>query len=77
MRAFRWTATLAMLGLLPGLAWAAELDGSKLPGLWGVPFAGLLLSIALLPLLTPRLWHHHFGKITVGWALAFLLPGFF
>ncbi len=74
MRAFRWTATLAMLGLLPGLAWAAELDGSKLPGLWGVPFAGLLLSIALLPLLTPRLWHHHFGKITVGWALAFLLP---
>ncbi len=74
MRASRWTTTLALLWLLPDLSFAAQLDGSKLSGLWGVPFAGLLLSIALLPLLTPHLWHHHFGKITAGWALAFLLP---
>jgi Na+/H+ antiporter NhaD/arsenite permease-like protein len=41
---------------------------------WGVPFAGLLLSIALCPLLTPVFWHHHFGKVALGWALAFLVP---
>ena len=42
--------------------------------IWALPFAGLLLSIALLPLLTPKLWHAHFGKIAAGWSLAFLLP---
>ena len=39
-----------------------------------MPFAGLLLSIALMPLLAPFFWHHHFGKVTAAWALAFLLP---
>jgi Na+/H+ antiporter NhaD/arsenite permease-like protein len=74
MRASRWTATLALLWLLPGLSFAAGLDGSQLSGFWGLPFAGLLLSIALLPLLTPSFWHHHFGKITAAWSLVFLLP---
>ena len=37
-----------------------------------MPFAGILLSIALLPLLAPRFWHHHFGKVAAAWALAFL-----
>ena len=41
---------------------------------WGVPFAGLLLSIALMPLFLPRIWHHHYGKIVLGWVLAFLVP---
>jgi len=61
-------------GLLPALCHAAELDGSGLAVWWGVPFAGLLLSIALCPLLMPLFWHHHFGKISLAWALAFLLP---
>ncbi|HZW13249.1 MAG TPA: sodium:proton antiporter [Noviherbaspirillum sp.] len=61
-------------GLLPALCQAAELDGSGLAVWWGVPFAGLLLSIALLPLLAPLFWHHHFGKVSLAWALAFLLP---
>jgi Na+/H+ antiporter NhaD/arsenite permease-like protein len=39
-----------------------------------VPFAGILLSIALMPLLVPIFWHHHFGKVTAAWSLAFLLP---
>jgi len=50
------------------------LDGSQMGVAWGIPFAGMLLSIAIMPLAAPRLWHHHFGKITAGWALAFLLP---
>jgi Na+/H+ antiporter NhaD/arsenite permease-like protein len=42
--------------------------------IWGLPFAGMLLSIALAPLLAPRWWHHHYGKVAAAWALAFLLP---
>jgi len=53
---------------------AADIDGAQLGAAWGVPFAGMLLSIALMPLLATRIWHHHFGKISFGWALAFLLP---
>ncbi|TAL67443.1 MAG: sodium:proton antiporter [Burkholderiaceae bacterium] len=49
-------------------------DGSQLSAAWGIPFAGILLSIALCPLLTPVFWHHHFGKIAAAWSLAFLLP---
>lgn len=60
--------------LLPGLARAADLDGSQLSVWWGVPFAGVLLSIALVPLLAPVFWHHHFGKVSAAWALAFLVP---
>ncbi|MCX8565735.1 MAG: transporter, UIT6 family (TC 9.B.53) [Glomeribacter sp. 1016415] len=41
---------------------------------WGIPFAGMLLSIALLPLLTAAFWHKHFGKVSGFWALAFILP---
>lgn len=50
------------------------MNGAALGAWWALPFAGMLLSIALLPLLAPLLWHHHFGKIALGWALAFLLP---
>nr|WP_051384828.1 sodium:proton antiporter [Comamonas badia] len=56
------------------LAAASEIDGSQLAGWWGVPFAGVLLSIALLPMLAPIFWHHHFGKVTAAWALAFFIP---
>ncbi len=48
--------------------------GTKLP-IWSViPFVGILLSIALLPLIAPRIWHHHFGKISAFWALLFAVP---
>ncbi len=67
--------------LLPGGSMAAEhgaaphLDGSELGLLWALPFLGILLSIAVWPLVAPVFWHHHFGKISFAWALAFLLPG--
>jgi Na+/H+ antiporter NhaD/arsenite permease-like protein len=68
-------AGLALLaGLAPLQAHAADLDGTTLSAWWGIPFAGVLLSIALFPLLAPKVWHHHFGKITAAWSLAFLLP---
>lgn len=63
-------------------AWAAaaggehamHLDGAALGLAWGIPFAGILLSIALFPLFAPHFWEHHFGKISAFWALAFLVP---
>ena len=65
---------LACLMLCPAWAGAAEFDASRLSPLWGVPFAGILLSIALCPLLTPVFWHHHYGKVAAAWGLAFLVP---
>ena len=42
--------------------------GPLLP-LWScIPFACMLLSIALFPLLAPEFWHHHFGKVSAFWA---------
>jgi Na+/H+ antiporter NhaD/arsenite permease-like protein len=63
-----------LTALLSTGALAAEVDGKQLTALWGIPFAGILLCIALCPLLTPQFWHHHFGKISAFWALLFLVP---
>ncbi len=51
--------------------------GSELP-LWSaIPFAGILLSIAIFPLVAPHFWHHHFPKISAVWALLFAVPFLF
>jgi Na+/H+ antiporter NhaD/arsenite permease-like protein len=43
--------------------------------LWtAIPFAGMLLSIALFPLLAPSFWHHHFKKVAIAWAFALAGP---
>ncbi|MBN2080025.1 MAG: sodium:proton antiporter [Spirochaetes bacterium] len=48
--------------------------GTILP-LWSVlPFAGILLSIALFPLVAPTFWHHHYPKLSAFWALVFAVP---
>src|SRR5215475_3413028 len=41
---------------------------------WALPFLGLLLSIATGPLLFPKVWHDHYGKIAAAWSLATLVP---
>lgn len=51
-----------------------HLDGAALSPLWAVPFVGLLLSIAILPLVMPHVWHHHHGKISALWAALLLAP---
>ena len=72
----RVSRLLLTCGLLAGcgLARAGELDGRALSAWWGLPFAGMLLSIALMPLLLPNFWHHHFGKVVAAWSLALLAP---
>ncbi|MES2384998.1 MAG: sodium:proton antiporter [Pseudomonadota bacterium] len=74
MKISRWAAVAALFWIWPGLAFAVDFDGSQLSPLWGVPFAGLLLCIALMPLLVPFFWHHHFGKVAAAWTLAFFVP---
>ena len=48
--------------------------GEVLP-LWScIPFALILLSIALFPLVLPDFWHHHFGKISAFWSATLSIP---
>jgi Na+/H+ antiporter NhaD/arsenite permease-like protein len=65
---------LVLTALLPRQVVAADVDGAQLGLMWALPFAGLLLSIALMPLLVPSFWHQHFGKVSAAWTLAFFLP---
>jgi Na+/H+ antiporter NhaD/arsenite permease-like protein len=74
MKIIRCLCASIALCVLPVTAMAAEIDGRGLAAWWAAPFAGLLLSIAVLPLLAPAFWHHHFGKVTAAWTLAFFVP---
>src|SRR5215470_834705 len=47
---------------------ALVLDGAVLSWPWSLPFVGLLLTIATGPLLFPRIWSRHYGKIAAGWS---------
>ena len=60
--------------MLPQPAFAAGLNGGELSFVWAVPFIGVLLCIAICPLVVPNFWHHHFGKVAVFWALACAVP---
>jgi Na+/H+ antiporter NhaD/arsenite permease-like protein len=62
----------SMLVIVPCEAHAATLDGAALTWPFALPFAGLLLSIALWPLLFPKFWHAHYGKIAAVWSVVTL-----
>ena len=53
-----------------------HLDGSlgNLGISWVIPFIGILLSIAIFPLVAPLFWHHHFGKVSLFWAVSLIGP---
>lgn len=87
----RIIAAFLLLALASGLAAAAEGHGGKETGaghgahasigerlpLWStLPFLGILLSIAVFPLVAPHFWHHHYPKVSAAWALVFALPFF-
>jgi len=48
--------------------------GEGLSIFYVIPFIGMLLSIAVLPLLAHHFWEKNYGKIAVFWALAFYVP---
>jgi Na+/H+ antiporter NhaD/arsenite permease-like protein len=75
--AFAFALFGALLFATPALAageGAPHLDGTTMGLLWAAPFAALLLSIAVFPLVAPAFWHHHFGKISALCAAAAVGP---
>jgi Na+/H+ antiporter NhaD/arsenite permease-like protein len=76
--------SLALLGLAfdvhpayaagPTFDVQAEALARALPIWSGIPFAGMLLSIALLPLIAPRFWEHRFPFVSFGWAFLLAAP---
>ncbi len=50
-----------------------HIDGSNISLLWIIPFIGILLSIAILPIVMPRYWHHNYGKVSAFWGFAFII----
>lgn len=82
---FAWLFCLAVIGLnvfglsadalaAGGLHAAADEIGKQMGVIWVVPFAGLLLSIAVMPLTIPHFWHHNYGKVAAFWGAAFIVP---
>lgn len=66
---------ILFLILSPANLFAASNNlGAELPLYSIIPFLGLLLSIAVMPLLRPLFWHHNYGKISAFWAILFLVP---
>ncbi|HEY2255568.1 MAG TPA: sodium:proton antiporter, partial [Variovorax sp.] len=72
----KWLRLLLATALasVPALVFAEDFDGRRISPWWGLPFAGMLLSIALVPLAAPAFWHHHYGKVSAAWSLALVLP---
>ena len=48
--------------------------GTLLPYWSALPFAGLLLSLALLPLFAPKFWHRHYHFVVMFWGLILAVP---
>jgi len=71
-----------LLILLPSMVFSAgsehgtapHLNGEGLAIFWVIPFVGILLSIAVLPLVAAQFWHHNFGKVSLFWAASLILP---
>lgn len=71
----RLVSLVLLLLVLSEPALAAEaLNGRGMGLVWVLPFVGILLSIALGPLVFANIWHHHYGKIAAFWALCTLIP---
>ena len=66
--------TLLLLFLFPSLLITGEGGSIHFDLVSVVPFLGILLSIAIIPLLNEHFWHKNFGKISAYWALLFSIP---
>jgi Na+/H+ antiporter NhaD/arsenite permease-like protein len=65
---------VAVLAGATAPASAAALSELALPWPWALPFLGLLVSIAARPLLTPKFWHAHCGKVAFVWSSLTVAP---
>lgn len=75
-RLFLCTLTFLSMGLPAVFADEAthQLVSMSLP-VWSIiPFVGMLLSIAIIPLVKPDFWEAHMLHAAIGWSLVFLIP---
>ncbi len=56
---------------------AGGIDGTDVRVWMAIPFAGILLSIAICPLVAPHWWHHNFGWVSAFWAVLAAIILFF
>lgn len=63
-----------LLALLPYGLYAQGVDGKSLSPLWGIPFALVLLSVAIIPLISHRLWEKYSGLIVLTLSAFFVIP---
>lgn len=72
--ALRWGLPIStLLAASPAFA-AGDIGGASMGALWALPFAGMLLSIALGPILFPHFWELNYGKFAAFWAAIVLVP---
>ncbi|WP_144182616.1 sodium:proton antiporter [Elioraea rosea] len=74
LKPWLFLAALCAGVLLAAPAEAAEVDARTLSPWWTLPFVGVLLSIAVVPLVNAHFWHRFYGLVMLGWALAFIVP---
>jgi Na+/H+ antiporter NhaD/arsenite permease-like protein len=67
------TAAFCLMAMATPAMAAQSLDGAGLPWPLALPFAGMLLSIALGPLVVKEWWHIHYEKAAAFWATAAIL----
>src|SRR5260370_13307222 len=68
------TSIALLIFVAPATAQAAPVDGSALTWPWALPFIGILLTIAVAPLLAPKFWQRHYGKLAFMWAALAVAP---
>jgi len=65
---------LILIGILFSNLFATGSELGHLPLFSVLPFAGILMSIAIFPLIRPHYWEHNFGKISAFWVILFFIP---
>ena len=78
-RLLKFLFAALLCGGLAAPVFGAEGGGDGfVPPIWAViPFLGILLSIALLPLLAAHFWEHHYGKVSAFWMVLAVALMFF
>ena len=67
------TAALFFMAF-PMTAWAAEGSAESISPAFCIPFAGLLLCVAVLPLIKAEWWESHQLHVVIFWSLLFIVP---
>ena len=72
---FKYTGSMVHSATCPeGFLIEQKLIGEEFSLFSIFPFCGILLSIAIFPLIAPIFWHNNYGKISAFWSLMFIFP---